>query len=43
EIIYLFTHSVLHLLGYDHMDEEEKAEMREREEEVMTELKLKRV
>lgn len=43
EVIYLFTHSVLHLLGYDHMDEEEKAEMREREEEVMTELKLKRV
>ena len=43
EIIYLFTHSVLHLLGYDHMDEEEKAEMREREEEVMTELKLKRI
>lgn len=43
EIIYLFTHSVLHLLGYDHMDEEEKAEMRQREEEVMTELKLKRV
>ena len=43
EIIYLFTHSVLHLLGYDHMDEDEKAEMREREEEVMTELKLKRV
>lgn len=43
EIIYLFTHSVLHLLGYDHMDEDEKAEMREREEEVMTELKLNRV
>ena len=41
EIIYLFTHSVLHLLGYDHMDEEEKAEMREREEEVMTELSLR--
>lgn len=43
EIIYLFTHSILHLLGYDHMDEEEKTEMRQREEEVMTELKLKRV
>ena len=43
EIIYLFTHSVLHLLGYDHMDEKEKTEMRQREEEVMTELKLKRV
>lgn len=43
EIIYLFTHSILHLLGYDHMDEEEKTEMRQREEDVMTELKLKRV
>ncbi len=43
EIVYLFTHSVLHLLGYDHMNEKEKAKMREREEEVMTELKLERV
>ncbi len=24
EIIYLFTHSILHLLGYDHMEEDEK-------------------
>ncbi|MGF6375413.1 putative rRNA maturation factor [Clostridiales Family XIII bacterium PM5-7] len=35
EIIYLFTHSVLHLLGYDHMNDEDKQEMRQREEEVM--------
>ena len=35
ELIYLFVHSVLHLLGYDHMEEEEKAVMREREEAVM--------
>lgn len=42
EIVYLFTHSVLHLLGYDHMEEEEKQEMRRREEEVMTELGLSR-
>lgn len=35
EIIYLFTHSILHLLGYDHMEETEKQEMRKREEEVM--------
>ena len=33
EIGYLTIHSMLHLLGYDHMDEgEQKAEMREREE-----------
>lgn len=35
EIIYLFTHSVLHLLGYDHMTDEDKRQMRQREEEVM--------
>jgi probable rRNA maturation factor len=35
EIIYLFVHSVLHLLGYDHMTDEDKTEMRGREEEVM--------
>ena len=33
EIGYLTIHSVLHLLGYDHMDEgPQKAQMREREE-----------
>ena len=42
EIIYLFTHSILHLLGYDHMDEAEKQEMRSREEEVMTHLGIGR-
>jgi probable rRNA maturation factor len=33
---------VLHLLGYDHMDEDEKKIMRRREEEVMTELGITR-
>ena len=42
EIIYLFTHSILHLLGYDHMEEGEKKEMRAREEEVMTHLGIER-
>ena len=42
EIIYLFVHSVLHLLGYDHMDEDEKKIMRRREEEVMDIIGLKR-
>lgn len=32
EVAYLGVHSLLHLLGYDHMDEEEKAEMRQHEE-----------
>lgn len=42
EIVYLFVHSVLHLLGYDHMEDEEKSEMRAREEEVMREIDLVR-
>ena len=43
ELVYLFTHSVLHLLGYDHEDEEEKAVMRAREEEIMDWLGIPRM
>ena len=36
ELSYLVTHSVLHLLGYDHLDEGPmKAQMRAREEAIM--------
>lgn len=35
EIIYLFVHGLLHLLGYDHEDETDRKAMRQREEEVM--------
>lgn len=43
EICYLAVHSVLHLLGYDHLDEGEmKRQMRAREEEIMQQLKLER-
>ncbi len=39
EVQYLTVHSVLHLLGYDHLDEgEEKARMRGREKEIMKRL-----
>ena len=39
ETQYLTVHSVLHLLGYDHLDEgEEKAKMRAREKAIMKEL-----
>ena len=39
EAQYLTVHSVLHLLGYDHLDEgEEKAKMRAREKAIMKEL-----
>lgn len=40
EIVYLFVHSILHLLGYDHMNDVDKKEMRSREEAVMEELGL---
>ena len=43
ELGYLVVHSVLHLLGYDHMDEgPEKARMREREEAILSELGITR-
>lgn len=35
EFYYILTHGLLHLLGYDHIDEEEKKEMRAREEEIL--------
>ena len=36
ETTYLTVHSILHLLGYDHMVEEEKITMRQREEEILS-------
>lgn len=43
ELAYLVTHSVLHLLGYDHLDEgEQKALMRAHEEIIMDKLELNR-
>lgn len=43
ELSYLVTHSVLHLLGYDHLDEGPmKAQMRAREEVIMALLGLER-
>lgn len=42
EFFYLTVHGVLHCLGYDHMTEEDKREMRLKEEEVMDRMNLKR-
>lgn len=43
ELAYLVTHSMLHLLGYDHLDEGEmKRQMRGREEAIMALLGLER-
>ena len=42
ELHYLFVHGVMHCLGYDHMTDEEKAEMREKEELVLQKLGIVR-
>lgn len=42
EAVYLCVHSVLHLLGYDHIQPEDKLLMRRREEEIMDALGLGR-
>ncbi|WP_251861870.1 rRNA maturation RNase YbeY [Clostridium sp. Marseille-Q2269] len=42
EACYLTIHSVLHLLGYDHIKEDEKVVMRQREEEILKNFNLGR-
>ena len=43
EVAFLITHSLFHLLGYDHLDEGPmKAQMREHEEAIMKLLELER-
>lgn len=42
EFCYLIAHGMLHLMGYDHMVPEDKAVMREKEEEIMKRLNLER-
>lgn len=42
ELAYLTTHGMLHLLGYDHMIDEEKEQMRKREEEILEKLNITR-
>ena len=42
EASYLVVHSVLHLLGYDHMVDEDKVIMRKREEEILNKLNITR-
>jgi len=43
ELAYLTVHGILHLLGYDHMVEEEKQEMRQEEEHILALLGIERV
>lgn len=35
ELFYVLTHGILHLLGYNHIEEEDKKEMRAKEEEIL--------
>lgn len=42
EVSYLVVHSILHLLGYDHMEEDDKKRMRKREEEILNKLQIRR-
>lgn len=42
ELAYMVVHSFYHLLGYDHMEEADKKEMREKEENVLEKLNIKR-
>lgn len=42
EILYLFVHSMFHLLGYDHHCEEEQSVMRQAEETILARLGLER-
>lgn len=42
ELSYLTVHSILHLLGYDHMEDEDKEVMRSKEKSIMDSLKIYR-
>ena len=42
ELSYLIVHGILHLLGYDHETPGEQAEMRQKEERVLSELNISR-
>lgn len=42
ELYYLAVHGLCHLLGYDHETEEEKAQMRAREEKVLSDMDIPR-
>jgi len=43
EFAYMLVHGFYHLLGYDHIDEEDKKEMRTKEENILDKLNIKRM
>ena len=42
EFYYVLCHGMLHLLGYDHIEEEDKVVMRKREEEILSKFNYNR-
>ena len=42
EFAFLIAHSMLHLFGYDHMEEEERLVMEERQREIMEKVRILR-
>ncbi len=42
ELSYMLVHGFYHLMGYDHIEEEDKKRMRPKEEKILTELKIGR-
>lgn len=42
ELAYMVVHGFYHIVGYDHMEEEDKKEMRQKEEVVLEKLNIKR-
>ena len=42
ELHYLLIHGIMHCLGYDHMTDEDKAQMREKEEYILNKLGITR-
>ena len=42
EFAYMIVHGFYHLMGYDHIKEEDKKEMRPKEEKILSDLKISR-
>lgn len=42
ELSYMVVHGFYHLMGYDHIKEEDKKQMRPKEEKILNDLKIKR-
>lgn len=40
EICYLSVHGLLHLLGYDHIEDKDKKKMRQKEEEILSSINI---